>query len=165
MSLLASGELLIGKTAVSTSTAGLTLSNFDGNTGTVSCVKTVSGQATAWGNFHSGTYVGGMEYTNTATIFATSSDVRMKKDIVDAPDASTKIDQIRIVSHGWNHSDEIVEFGTIAQELHKIAPQAVTKGDDGTTVEKSWGVDYSKLVPMLIKEVQALRQRVAALES
>ena len=165
MSLLASGELLIGKTAVSTSTAGLTLSNFNGNIGTVSCVKTASGQATAWGNFHSGTYVGGMEYTDTATSFPTSSDVRMKKDIVAASDASAKIDQIRIVSHGWKHSNETVEYGTIAQELYEVAPQAVTKGDDGAIVEKAWGVDYSKLVPMLIKEVQALRQRVATLEA
>ena len=165
MTLLASGELLIGKTAVSSSTAGLTFVNFSGTGGSVSCVKTASGQSTAWGNFHSGTYVGGMEYTDTATIFATSSDVRMKKDIVAASDVSAKIDQIRIVSHGWKHSNETVEYGTIAQELYEVAPQAVTKGDDGATVEKAWGVDYSKLVPMLIKEVQALRQRVATLEA
>ena len=165
MSLLASGELLIGKTAISTSTAGLTLSNFSGTTGTVSCVKTSSGQSTAWGNFYSGTYVGGMEYTNTATIFAVSSDVRLKKNIADSQSASAKIDQIRIVSHGWKHDDEVVEFGTIAQELHAIAPQAVIKGDDNDVIEKTWAVDYSKLVPMLIKEVQELRQRVATLEA
>jgi hypothetical protein len=28
-----------------------------------------------------------------------------------------------------------------------------------------WGVDYSKLVPMLVKEIQSLRARVAQLES
>jgi hypothetical protein len=160
-----SGRFMVGKTSSSDSVAGLQLQNFSGTAGTISCIKTASGQATAWGNYHSGTYVGGMEYTNTATSFPTSSDSRLKKDIVDSSSASAKIDQIRIVSHGWRHDDASVEFGVIAQELYSIAPQAVTKGDDGETIEKVWGVDYSKLVPMLVKahqEQQALIQSLKA---
>jgi len=164
MTLDASGNFLVGKTAVSNSSSGLTLSNYTGVAGSISCVKTASGQYTAWGNYYSGTYVGGMEYTNTATIFATSSDVRMKKDIVDAPDTSAKIDQIRIVSHGWKHDEEIVEFGVIAQELYSVAPQAVIKGDDTDEIKKPWSVDYSKLVPMMIKEIQSLKAEVATLK-
>jgi hypothetical protein len=58
-----------------------------------------------------------------------------------------------------------VKYGVIAQDLHAVAPQAVLQGDDGDEIEKTWGVDYSKLVPMLIKEIQSLRARVAALEA
>jgi hypothetical protein len=50
-------------------------------------------------------------------------------------------------------------------------PRAVTKGDDGEEVETVWSVDYSKLVPMLIKahqEQQAiitdLKARIEVLE-
>ena len=49
----------------------------------------------------------------------------------------------------------------VAQELINVAPEAVSTGD---TEDDMMGVDYSKLVPMLIKEIQELRQRVAQLE-
>jgi hypothetical protein len=49
----------------------------------------------------------------------------------------------------------------VAQELMTVAPEAVSVPEDP---EKMMGVDYSKLVPMLIKEVQSLRARVAQLE-
>jgi hypothetical protein len=50
----------------------------------------------------------------------------------------------------------------IAQELNTVAPEAVS-GDANS--EEMMGVDYSKLVPMLIKEIQSLRSRVAQLEN
>jgi hypothetical protein len=46
--------------------------------------------------------------------------------------------------------------------LLEVAPEAVSVPADP---EQMMGVDYSKLVPMLIKEVQSLRTRLAALES
>jgi hypothetical protein len=76
------------------------------------------------------------------------------------------------VSHGWKHDDAVVEFGVIAQELVSVAPNAVMQGDDGDEVVTTWSVDYSKLVPLLIKahqEQQALIQdlttRLTALEA
>ena len=50
----------------------------------------------------------------------------------------------------------------IAQELQTVAPEAVTEGE---TEEDMMSVDYSKLVPMLVKEIQSLRARVNALEA
>jgi hypothetical protein len=102
----------------------------------------------------------------TGVLFNTTSDRRLKDNIVPAPSASDDIDAIQIVSHDWKAAtDEHVKYGVIAQDLHAVAPQAVTVGDDGDEIEKTWGVDYSKLVPMLIKEIQSLRARVAALEA
>jgi hypothetical protein len=102
----------------------------------------------------------------TAVLYNTTSDRRLKDNIVPAPSASDVIDAIQIVSHGWKSApDEQVKYGVIAQDLHAVAPQAVLQGDDGDEIEKTWGVDYSKLVPMLIKEIQSLRARVAALEA
>ena len=44
--------------------------------------------------------------------------------------------------------------------------QAVTAGDNNPdTIEKQWAVDASKLVPVLVAEIKALRARVAALEN
>lgn len=102
----------------------------------------------------------------TAVQYNTTSDIRLKKDVVDAPEAGSLIDQIRIVSHGWKSAPtESVKYGVIAQELINVVPSAVTQGDDGEKITKAWGVDYSKMIPLLIKEVQALRQRVATLEA
>jgi hypothetical protein len=49
----------------------------------------------------------------------------------------------------------------VAQELNTVVPEAVTVPED---VDEMMKVDYSKLVPMLVKEIQSLRARVAQLE-
>ena len=49
----------------------------------------------------------------------------------------------------------------IAQELLESAPEVVHQPEDP---EEMMGVDYSKLVPMMLKEIQSLRARVAQLE-
>lgn len=108
--------------------------------------------------------VGSITCTDTATTYNTSSDRRLKKDIVPASEAGAIIDSINIVSHGWKSSDEVVPFGVVAQDLHAVAPQAVHAGDDADEIESVWGVDYSKLVPMLVKEIQSMRARLAELE-
>ena len=102
----------------------------------------------------------------TAVLFNTTSDARLKQNIMPAAEAGEKIDAIQIVSYDWKSApDEHIEYGVIAQDLNIIAPQAVNIGDDGEEIKKTWGVDYSKLVPMLVKEMQSLRKRVAELES
>jgi hypothetical protein len=107
------------------------------------------------------TTVGTVSVTTTATTYNTSSDQRLKQNIVDAPSASESIDAIQIRSFDWKADGSHQKYGVIAQELESIAPEAVSKGEKE---EDMWGVDYSKLVPMLIKEVQSLRARVAQLE-
>jgi hypothetical protein len=110
----------------------------------------------------SSTAVGNISFTSSATAYNTSSDVRLKKNIVDAQDSSADIDALQVRSFDWKIDDSHVKYGFIAQELEPVAPNAVTKG---RTEEDMWGVDYSKLVPMLVKEIQSLRARVAQLES
>jgi hypothetical protein len=167
----ANGNVLVGKTSTALNVTGIQLTTSD-SYGRIILQKTLSGNVNGLLNYHNGTYVGGINYDNTNTSFPTSSDVRLKKDIVEAGSASEKIDAIRIVAHGWKHDDAVVDFGIIAQELYEVMPRAVAKGDDGEEVETTWGVDYSKLVPMLIKahqEQQAiitdLKARIEVLEA
>ena len=49
----------------------------------------------------------------------------------------------------------------LAQEAAEVFPDAFTHD----AVSDWWGVDYSKYVPLLIAELQALRKRVAELEA
>ena len=98
--------------------------------------------------------------TNT-TAYNTSSDQRLKENIADADDAGSKIDSIQVRKYDWKADGSHQDYGMVAQELQAVAPEAVSGDADS---EEMMGVDYSKLVPMLIKEIQSLRNRVAQLE-
>ena len=105
--------------------------------------------------------VGSINTAGSATAYNTSSDQRLKENIVDAPSASDDIDAIQVRSFDWKADGSHQKYGLIAQELNTVAPDAVTEGE---TEEDMMAVDYSKLVPMLVKEIQSLRARVAQLE-
>jgi hypothetical protein len=103
--------------------------------------------------------VGSISVTASATAYNTSSDQRLKENITDAP--AGNIDDIKVRSFDWKADGSHQDYGMVAQELEAVAPYAVTKG---ATEDDMWSVDYSKLVPMLIKEIQDLKAEVAALK-
>jgi hypothetical protein len=105
--------------------------------------------------------VGFIQTNGSATSYSTSSDQRLKDNIVDAPSASDDIDAIQVRSFDWKADGSHQKYGMVAQELQSIAPEAVTGDADS---DDMMGVDYSKLVPMMMKEIQSLRARVAQLE-
>ena len=105
--------------------------------------------------------VGSISTSGSATAFNTSSDQRLKDNIVDAPSASNDIDAIQVRSFDWKADGSHQRYGMVAQELQSVAPEAVTGDADS---DDMMGVDYSKLVPMMMKEIQSLRARVAQLE-
>ena len=108
-----------------------------------------------------GAFVAGIDVTSTTVTYNTSSDQRLKENIADADDAGSKIDAIQVRKYDWKVDGSHQDYGMIAQELQAVAPEAVSGDADS---EEMMGVDYSKLVPMLIKEIQSLRNRVAQLE-
>jgi len=110
---------------------------------------------------YSGNETGSITGNNTSTSYNTSSDERLKENIADADDAGSKIDAIQVRQYDWKADGSHQDYGMIAQELQLVAPEAVSGDADS---EEMMGVDYSKLVPMLIKEIQSLRNRVAQLE-
>ncbi len=106
--------------------------------------------------------VGSISTSANATSFNTSSDESMKFDVKDADDSGDVVDSIQVRQFNWKADGSHQDYGFIAQELYKVFPYAVTDG--GGDEEAMWSVDYSKLVPLLVKEVQQLRNRVKALE-
>ena len=106
--------------------------------------------------------VGDIRTSGTATAYNTSSDQRLKENITDANDAGDKIDAIQVRQYDWKADGSHQDYGMVAQELLEVAPEAVSQGE---TKEEMMAVDYSKLVPMMLKEIQSLRARIAALES
>ena len=106
--------------------------------------------------------VGQIRTDGSATSYNTSSDERLKQNIQDADDAGSKIDAIQVRQFDWKIDGTHESYGVIAQELQSVAPEAVSGNPES---EEMMGVDYSKLVPTLIKEIQTLRNRVAQLEN
>ena len=104
--------------------------------------------------------VGSITSNGTATAYNISSDQRLKENIVDAP--AGNIDNIKIRSFDWKSDGSHQTYGMVAQELLEVAPYAVSQPQN---TDEFMGVDYSKLVPMMIKEIQDLKARIATLEA
>jgi hypothetical protein len=105
--------------------------------------------------------VGAITTDGSATAYLTSSDQRLKENIADAPDAGDLIDAIQVRQFDWKADGEHQRYGMVAQELNAVAPEAVSAPEDP---DEMMGVDYSKLVPMMLKEIQSLRARISQLE-
>lgn len=92
------------------------------------------------------------------TVYNTTSDVRLKTNIKDAPEPADLIDRIQIRSFDWRETGNHLDYWVVAQELYEVFPVAVTRGEK----DQHWGVDPSKLVPLMVKELQSIRSRLRA---
>lgn len=160
MRLDSSGNFFVGTTSF-TPNPGVAVSP----TGAIVFGNTAASSGFAFAAFlRSATTIGSITQSGTtAVLYNTTSDARLKTNIADAPDAGAIIDAIKVRSFDWKGTaGEHVAHGFVAQELVAVAPQAVKEGDNGgDTVSDEWGVDPSKLVPLLVKEIQGLRNRLA----
>ena len=83
-----------------------------------------------------------------------SSDKRLKNTIINVTEEeSNTIDKLRPVSFKWNHtSNDKKTYGFVAQEVQELYPSMVEEKDDFLRL------DYIQFIPLLIKEVQQLKQ-------
>jgi hypothetical protein len=86
--------------------------------------------------------------------YASASDYRLKQDFKDY-NALELISAIKTYDYEWK-SDKSRNYGVLAHELQEVIPYAVTGEKDG---EQMQGVDYSKIVPILVKAIQELNQK------
>lgn len=107
----------------------------------------------------SGTAVGSITQTGTTTAYNTSSDKRLKEDWQEF-DGLYVIERLEVWDHAWKDAEGRSK-GVLAQDAHEVAPYAITPAADEEGV---WAVDYSKLVPDLIRAVQQLAARVKKIE-
>jgi len=160
MTLDASGNLLVGGTSASFSTPiFITPNNGSGYISANHATGTPSGNFFAAFNYNAATIGSITQSGTTAVLYNLTSDQRLKTNIADAAPASALIDAIQVRQYDWKSDGSHQRYGFIAQELVTVAPEAVHQPADP---EEMMAVDYSKLVPMLVKEIQSLRQRLAA---
>jgi hypothetical protein len=160
MRLDSSGNLLVGTTSI-----GYTSSNSTYYTPSSAYWINNHATGTASGTRYIGFGIGVNELGSitqngtTGVLYNTTSDQRLKENIQDAASASSLIDSLQVRQYDWKSDGSHQRYGFIAQELVTVAPEAVHQPADP---DEMMAVDYSKLVPMLVKEIQSLRQRLAA---
>jgi hypothetical protein len=110
---------------------------------------------------------GKIQWTTSGTTYNTISDYRVKENLKDF-NGLDKVSKIKVYDFDWIESKK-QDYGVMAHELQEILPLAVTGEKDG---EKLQGVDYSKIVPLLVKSIQELkadndnlRERIQTLEN
>jgi hypothetical protein len=100
----------------------------------------------------------------TGDIYATSytarSSIVFKKDIQPLEGCLQNIQKLQGVSYKWKDT-EIDDIGLIAEDVNKIYPTIVKKDEQDVPL----GVDYGKLVAVLIEGIKQLTQRVEELEN
>lgn len=106
---------------------------------------------------------------NNTTAYNTTSDYRLKKNIVDIDDAIKRIRLLHPVKFEFKDpSNDIVYDGFLAHEVQSVAPYAVSGekdaiGDNGQPMYQQ--IDTSWLVGLLTAGIQDLDQRLQQLEN
>jgi hypothetical protein len=107
------------------------------------------------------------EIVASADIVAfSSSDIRLKENIVPIPNALEKVNQISGNTYDWKagydeiHSHKGNDVGVIAQEIEEILPQIVTNRDNGYKA-----VQYEKIIPLLVEAIKELSAKIDRLEN
>lgn len=106
--------------------------------------------------------VGSITVSTTSTSYVTSSDYRLK-DVVGPTDpeaAKALLMQLPVTDYTWKSAPEKgLEHGFLAHELAELFPAAVSGEKDAVDEDgeiKPQGVDYSKLVPVIIAALQGV---------
>jgi hypothetical protein len=175
-----SGNLLVGKTSASIDVDGFMVHNSDyiNSTNTSGSAAYFNRKGTDGDivNFQNdGSSVGSISVSGSSTAYNTSSDYRLKENVVDLTGASARVNQLDVKRFNFIADDtNTLVDGFLAHEVADVVPEAITGtkdavDDDGNPEYQ--GIDQSKLVPLLtaalqeaLTEIASLKTRVQALE-
>ena len=118
--------------------------------------------------------VGNVSVTASSTAYNTSSDYRLKENVVPLTGAVDRVNQLQVHRFNFIADPDTTVDGFLAHEAQAVVPECVTGTKDevdenGDPVYQ--GIDQSKLVPLLtaalqeaLAEIESLKARVTALE-
>lgn len=104
----------------------------------------------------------------TGDVYAFVSDIRLKKNIEQIPNALDKVLSLTGFTYNLNdvaaslgYDTEQTHVGVSAQDVQKVLPQVVV---ESAVSEDYMTVQYDKLVPLLIESIKELNAKVEDLE-
>jgi|DEB0MinimDraft_6_1074348.scaffolds.fasta_scaffold00034_23 hypothetical protein len=134
--------------------------------------------------------VGSISTSGSATAFNTSSDYRLKENIIPVTDGITRLQQLKPSRFNFIADPDTTVDGFIAHEAQAVVPECVTGTHDevevwsegeelpdgvsvgdnkldeaGNTIPIYQGIDQSKLVPLLTAALQEAIAKIETLEA
>jgi hypothetical protein len=110
-------------------------------------------------------FVGMNQYGVT---YSTSSDYRLKRNIVPIADSIDRIKKLKPSRFNWDDGpDDYVVDGFIAHEVADVIPEAITGEKDDVDKNNApiyQSIDQSKIVPLLTAALQEAVAKIEALE-
>jgi hypothetical protein len=117
---------------------------------------------------YNGSIVGTISNTSSSTSYNTSSDYRLKENVVELTGATDRLKQLEPKRFNFIADADTTVDGFLAHEVSSVVPEAITGthnevDDEGNPVYQ--GIDQSKLVPLLVATIKELEARITALEN
>lgn len=140
-----------------TASIGILVTNADSQFANVASFRNASNQV-----------VGTISCTNIATTYATSSDYRIKENVVDMTGAVDRVKQLKPSRFNFTANPSKVVDGFLAHEAQKVVPESVTGVKDALYSNGDpllQGIDQSKIVPLLTGAIKELIARIEVLEA
>ena len=111
---------------------------------------------------------GSIQFASTASVtYNTSSDYRLKQDVVTLTDSITKLKQLNPVHFKWKDMPSVETDGFLAHEVQTIIPSAITGEkdalDENGNIEPQQ-IDIGKLTPLLTSALQEAISKIETLE-
>jgi hypothetical protein len=162
MRITSGGSVLVGQTSLTsaekvgisfdrTSQQGLIIKNTS---------STSPSSATYIDFYYASTQTGSVASTGTTTSYNTTSDYRLKQDLKPI-NGLELVSKIKVYDYEWK-LDKTRMDGVLAHELAEVLPYAVTGVKDG---EQMQGVDYSKIVPVMVQAIKELKAELDILKN
>ena len=112
--------------------------------------------------------VGHITLGPSSTNFSSSSDYRLKENVVAMSGSITRLKELKPIKFNFIGWKDTTVDGFLAHEAKEVVPEAVVGekdavDDDGEIIRQ--GIDQSKLVPLLVGALQEAITRIEALES
>jgi hypothetical protein len=112
--------------------------------------------------------VGSISSTSTATAYNTSSDYRLKENVVEMTGALDRVSQLKPSRFNFIADADKTVDGFLAHEVQDIVPEAITGEKDAVDEEGNaiyQGIDQAKLVPLLVGAIQELKAEIEQLKT
>jgi hypothetical protein len=206
------GRILINTTSHIGNSPYLNIANTYTNSGMA--IKSNTANAHHAIEFHNTNgQVGFINTSGTSTVYSTSSDYRLKENVVEMTNATDRLKQLQPKRFNFIADEDTTVDGFLAHEVSNIVPEAISGEKDATKtkekvvvdfngniiaenieqadwetgkiadengnteypIDSTWeatkvvpvyqGIDQSKLVPLLVKTIQELENRITTLEN
>ena len=186
MSVNSNGFVNVGTQAIPSSTPGVQVT---GSGNLIFCKRTNTGEVISF-FANTSTKVGNIVANSSSTTYNTSSDYRLKENIVDLDGAIDRVKQLAPKRFNFIEEPKTTVDGFLAHEAQTVVPEAITGthngvevwkedeklpdgvsvGDnkldeDGNTIPDYQGIDQSKLVPLLTAALQEAIGKIETLET